>query len=588
MNHLRGGDGADYIYGDGESFDGLAGFGAFDGKHEAGSGAAAPDKGDDDDILQGEAGNDTLFGGFGSDILDGGADTDIADYSGVAAYLDVTTLDAEAGNYQVEKWYPGTGSIPLTDPADDIDMLYSIENFVANTSDDPGTGFRMDGYGGENIMGDETDTTPLGASPHATGGSSVFGLGGNDILYGHNGHNDLLVGGKGEDDLRGWGGNDKLLGGADDDYLTGAAGDDYLDGGTGNDEVHGGKGNDLYVHSGGADIFSEEGDSDDVDTLRFQSGVALSDLTFARHGNSSDVEISISGGDTVTLETQNDGSGINILQLSGGDIDISTIQVPVYGTSADDSIYGTYSYLSGGTTHLWQMASIDDLIYGHGGNDSIDARHGNNTVYGGAGDDLISCGNDSDLFYGDADNDRLNGAAGNDFLYGGSGEDTVRGGHGADGIFGGAGNDTLYGDNDNDHLEGGAGDDTIYGGSGVETAVFSGTLASYTITNLGSGGYEVAGTDGNNILYQVELFSFDDYTGGLQIGTESAATIHGSADDDLMYGYGGNDRLFGNAGDDTIYGGDGNDRLEGRQGNDIYHMGLGNDQVKEFHNGDDT
>ena len=78
---------------------------------------------------------------------------------------------------------------------------------------------------------------------------------------------------------------------------------------------------------------------------------------------------------------------------------------------------------------------------------------------------------------------------------------------------GGSGNDDITGNSANNKLTGGRGNDTIDGGAGTDTAVFSGTLASYTVTSLGSGAYTVTdntGNDGTDTLSNIEILQFSD------------------------------------------------------------------------------
>jgi CubicO group peptidase (beta-lactamase class C family) len=75
---------------------------------------------------------------------------------------------------------------------------------------------------------------------------------GNDQLFGDRG-NDLLVGGAGDDFLQGGKGNDRLKGGAGRDHLFGGQGNDYLEGGAGFDRLNGGQGNDILVDYDGGD-----------------------------------------------------------------------------------------------------------------------------------------------------------------------------------------------------------------------------------------------------------------------------------------------------------------------------------------------
>lgn len=51
-------------------------------------------------------------------------------------------------------------------------------------------------------------------------------------------------------------------------------------------------------------------------------------------------------------------------------------------------------------------------------------------------------------------------------------------------------------------------------------------------------------------------------------GTASRNNIDGTDDDDVIYGFGGNDVIDGDRGNDRIFGGVGNDVLDGDNGND--------------------
>jgi hypothetical protein len=78
-------------------------------------------------------------------------------------------------------------------------------------------------------------------------------------------------------------------------------------------------------------------------------------------------------------------------------------------------------------------------------------------------------------------------------------------------VFGGSGNDTLKGNDADNTIKGGLGDDAIDGGNGIDTAVFSGARAAYSITYVG-GNLQIAGPDGTDSLRNVELLQFADQT----------------------------------------------------------------------------
>lgn len=60
----------------------------------------------------------------------------------------------------------------------------------------------------------------------------------------------------------------------------------------------------------------------------------------------------------------------------------------------------------------------------------------------------------------------------------------------------------------------------------------------------------------------------------------------GTNKDDLIYGFGGNDKLSGSNGSDQIYGGIGDDRLNGDFGDDFIFGGKGNDILGGGENSD--
>ena len=127
----------------------------------------------------------------------------------------------------------------------------------------------------------------------------------------------------------------------------------------------------------------------------------------------------------------------------------------------------------------------DDLVHGGDGNDYIEYGAGQNTVFGGAGDDII----DDVSGFSEIGNDFIDAGSGNDTVSTGFGSDTVFGGDGADIVFGEGDNDLIYGGTGSDSLYGEDGNDTIYGGEDPATSVNgSNTVTStYNVIHLGSG-----------------------------------------------------------------------------------------------------
>jgi Ca2+-binding RTX toxin-like protein len=348
--------------------------------------------------------------------------------------------------------------------------------------------------------------------------------------------------------------NDRQISGSRNDYLYGNDGDDYLQGNAGDDEIYGGNGNDtLYGDSG---------------------------IDYLAGGNGNDI-------------------------LSGGEDNDS-----LFGGIGNDTLVGDNGndYLAGDND--------DDYLYGGDGNDTLHGEYGNDTLVGGSSYDIatyigsnttfgatftsdgavqITGGEGTDLLYGIerisfASNNTLT-ADGNviSLLYGGDGNDVLSGSNYNDTLHGGNGNDYLDGRSGNDTITGGAGNDTLYGGLGYDVAVYSEPFASYGATFNSSGGVEITGSEGADLLYGVEQISFGDggfynvYTGDASNNTLTANPGVWS----LLWGGAGNDSLTGGNYNDTLDGGNGNDYLNGGSGSDILIGGLGYDTLVGG-SGDDT
>jgi Ca2+-binding RTX toxin-like protein len=139
----------------------------------------------------------------------------------------------------------------------------------------------------------------------------------------------------------------------------------------------------------------------------------------------------------------------------------------------------------------------------------------NNAITGDAG------GPAEDVIFGQGGNDTLNGLQQDDLLDGGVGDDTLDGGDG------------------NDLLAGRAGLDRLEGGAGTDTAVFSGTFAQAVITAITTPAVGMPGltvpaiqvqtVEGADTLTGVEKLQFDDQT-VLVVGHGGYATIQAAVD----------------------------------------------------------
>ena len=214
----------------------------------------------------------------------------------------------------------------------------------------------------------------------------------------------------------------------------------------------------------------------------------------------------------------------------------------------------------GGDDQFTNSTSIEGLLLGSDGND---------TLIGGSGFDQINGGNGNDEIHGNEGNDRLLGSADDDTIFGGDGNDEMFAGDGTNTMHGEAGDDTMFGGNQVDTLNGNDGRDQIFG------------LAGNDIINSGNGG--VAGTPGISQADLVLGLDGDDtITGG-----DGLNVFWGGEGDDTFNGTTGENRMHGQNGNDTLNGGSANDYLAGNLDDDTIDAGNGNDYILPGF-GDDT
>ena len=92
-------------------------------------------------------------------------------------------------------------------------------------------------------------------------------------------------------------------------------------------------------------------------------------------------------------------------------------QREVYGSSADDKLYGI-APSDGGWTHEWfYVGEGDDLVLGGGGRDQLLGGYGDDTLRGGHGQDVIEGGFGDDQLYGGGGRNTLLPGSGQDSLY---------------------------------------------------------------------------------------------------------------------------------------------------------------------------
>ena len=322
------------------------------------------DGGTGDDFIEGGEGNDFVEGGDGDDTIYGGLENPLADAVSfpddepdAAGFQDLVPenngdeLFGGAGNDTIfgqdddDSLFGGTGDDVLDGGVDD-DLL------VGGDGDDVLIG----GQGNDSIDGGAGEDTIFGGAGDdvVTGGEDgdvIFGGDGDDSLEGRRG-DDVINGDDGDDKIVGNGGDDSLFGGAGDDEITGGEQSDYIEGGDGDDDVNATDGDDV-IFGGAGDDDLEGGDGDDT-----IDGGEGSDLIFGGEGvddlsggTGSDTFFGGNGGDVVTGGEDADGSDIDVLDLTGSNVDrIDYVD--------GDPEAGTVTFLDGSTMTFSEIENV--------------------------------------------------------------------------------------------------------------------------------------------------------------------------------------------------------------------------------------
>jgi Ca2+-binding RTX toxin-like protein len=331
----------------------------------------------EDDVLNGGAGNNLLQGGAGADALiygggidfmNGGADADTVDFSGMGAavWVNLNYVGGAAQTMDLPTFVGGT--------ARDIASLYQVENVVGTPYADQLTGNGADnmlvgGAGNDVLNGGAGNNLLQGGAGNDTlvyGGGIDFMNGGTEVdtadfsAFGSAVSVNLnYVGGRGTDDgpanvlgrasletSRRCNLVENVVGTAYADQLAGNGADNTLNGGAGNNLLQGGAGNDTLVYGGGIDFMNGGTEVDTVDFSAFGSAVW--------------VNLNYVGGAAQTMDQPTFSGGV------ARDI-ASLYQVEnVVGTAYADQLTGN---------------GADNMLVGGAGNDQLD---------GGAGFDFVS------------------------------------------------------------------------------------------------------------------------------------------------------------------------------------------------------
>lgn len=482
---------------------------------------------DEPNFLKGNSGNNLLYGNSGNDTLDGGAGADTLygdegnDLYIVDHVADVVVEDfaPEDAGFSGEDTVQSSVSFTLGNWLDHLQLsgsanLSGIGNELPN---------RLTGNSGANRL------------DGAAGADTMMGGAGNDTYVVDNASDEIVeASGGGTDTVEAslsWTLGDELekltltgtanlngTGNALANTLTGNSGANRLDGDVGNDTMVGGAGDDTYVVDSASDVVTE-----------------------ATSGGNDTIESSV----TLTLP-----AAVETLLLKG------TANLNGTGNSLNNTLTGNAgnNRLNGGTGN--------DTMAGGAGDDTyvVNAAGDVLTEYAGEGEDTVES-SVSWTLGAHFENLTITGSSARSGT-GNSLDNLIKGGSGADTLIGLGGNDTLDGGAGNDSMIGGAGDDIYLVGAARDKVVENANEGNDTVRSsitftLGNnvenlellGSTAINGT-GNGLNNQL-------------IGNSAANTLNGGDGDDILVGGAGSDSLVGGKGADQYrFGkGDGSDLI---------------------------
>jgi Ca2+-binding RTX toxin-like protein len=483
----------------------------------------------------------------------------------------------------------GDGLCPATVSDDDVNLSYD----TTDHGDDDGAD-RIYGIGGNNLM---------------------LGLGGADQLYGGFDGGDTMIGGSGDDTIRADGengsvliggsrinpdsaptgvsqpGDDQLFGADAADVLIGdnghvsggtvyvdlsAGGDDVLEGGAGNDRLFGGRARDIMYGGAGNDYLDGGDDGDAV-----VGGVAADPNSPSTDDPGFNVVVGGRGNDHLAAhhaEVRRDdntgdiidvvpaGSASNAALAVGGSLYDTTSPGSdgSWGGDGGDLVVGDDVQPVNASHRPAQSASL--VTYPSGLTASAFATLRGRDADGlPTGVETIDDNGGHDRLYGGGDNDSEFGGPGNDIVVGG--RPVPRAATGSDLLVGGRGHDVLIGDNGRDNRTSGE----VSANATPKVTLLAGPVpAATTVNRLIGGSVDDLSNPGNDWLYAGQY-------GDVMIGDNGKITAGFTADVYLTHG--GNDHVFGSQGEDRGFGGPGEDVVRGGPARDMLEGGPDDDEV---------
>jgi Ca2+-binding RTX toxin-like protein len=400
-----------------------------------GAGDDIIDGGAGNDILSGDAGDDTINEGAannGTDMLFGGTTLGV-DVAGIGALGDTINYGARTTDIVIKA---GGGAVSgASGELDTVDTTF--ENYITGTGNDTLVGSSLGfqtftpGSGANNVNAGSGPSDYLDMSDQTGPAAFVLSLGAGTGTSGTTvdtfSNMEAFIGTPGDDTLK-WDGTSLTPASAESREIVDFIGGDGVDtidasaatvaveidmseftgsslenanGGTGADEIvgnasgnvlQGNDGNDAINGMGGNDTIVGGAGNDSLDTLPGNTGADTLKFTDASTHENVDNQLGFATG----------GDG----QDSIGFFAI------IWGTSGKDTVRAGQNAFS-----------VNQRLYGQGGNDRL---------FGSNSSDLLVGGDGNDSIYAGAGDDVLAGKAGNDFLVGGTGFDVGNGGPGTD------------------------------------------------------------------------------------------------------------------------------------------------------------
>ncbi|WP_283204928.1 calcium-binding protein, partial [Chitinivorax sp. B] len=466
---------------------------------------------DGDDILRAGDGNDTLVAGSGLDLLEGGLGND--------------TYDVNGGGKKQIKDVAGYDTLLLTgiSSLDDVTVLQSTSQQMV---------LRLSGTGENDIY---IDGGFKGAIDHFVNGTvspppvnpqarSAIASDASNNTPSVQSWDLKKMAGRATSSLTLTGDytDEVFYGGQANDFIDGNGGNDVLDSNNGADALYGRDGNDTLIGGLGADQLDGGAGSD---TYRFERG----------------------DGQDLIIDNPQRGTGEADVLMMGTGIRAEDLTLARQSADLIISLKGTTDRVT--VKNYFNGEGIEQITF-QDGSVVLDTA----TINAG-----VLIGSDA--------NDYLSGYQTNDKLAGGKGNDTLEG----------------MGGSDTYHFNRGDGQDTLSDGNGgnandMDVLAFGpGILPEHLQFKRHYNNLVVSLRDSTD---QVEILNFFTAPNIESFTFQGGATNLSAAQVKilLLQGTAGNDQLLGYQGDDTLDGLAGNDQLDGQTGRDTYRFGRGDGQ----------